>query len=548
MAVPTNPDHSSTTGDPYQSFSRRQRGSDSEGRTWGEMPLDEFLFEAELPVATTQITGSLAGRNNQKLLNSAPSDSAVYEPAKTLNQLVLSRFLICKPEDTRQTVSSDVGRELVMPEDLTQIHVAIEASVEPFERSDMPVEVESLGNVSLSARSVEDRNEQVLEALSKNSAPSLVENQELLLLFFKKHKFSPEVIEPALIELAKLTPDSLKALLNELARPRSALWGFVNFSIKSLQQGTEAEIQTKIQEFFGSSITNCDFSEICRVARAVYEIESSIPKERSSASKPALELVHASQGLLAVRGDQARYQKQFMETVQEACKKIDKEPFDEVLKYIANRRREMAKPSCEEAEERNWFGVRRRNPNDHFHTKMVGPYEKYRDLFLKSDKQGWKFDPESLLYQLEFVPEGKETPIRLTSIEMDVDRSSRYETRPVTVWYHTPQENIADVLKEAERIFNKLPDPKTVAHTNAGLEVVMEAVGELHWWLAQACPYERGSAAIAKMMACAVLRHYGIEAGGFGSTEPDCMALIQFPDEFIENYSKLMVFPPPKWI
>jgi hypothetical protein len=50
------------------------------------------------------------------------------------------------------------------------------------------------------------------------------------------------------------------------------------------------------------------------------------------------------------------------------------------------------------------------------------------------------------------------------------------------------------------------------------------------------------------MMACAVLKYYGIEAGGFGSIEPDCMALIQGPDEFIENYLKLMVFPSPKWI
>jgi hypothetical protein len=182
---------------------------------------------------------------------------------------------------------------------------------------------------------------------------------------------------------------------------------------------------------------------------------------------------------------------------------------------------------------------------------MRGPYEKYRDWFLKSDKQKWKLINVSSIfyscaaYQLEVTPKGKEKPIQLTRIQPDVHE---YNFEPGISCFHTKIENIEAALIEAERIFKDLPDPTTVAHTEAGLETIMKAVGELHWWLVQACPYEEGSADIAKMTACALLKHYGIEAGGFGSIEPGCMALIQHPDEFIENYSKLMAFPPPYWI
>ena len=290
------------------------------------------------------------------------------------------------------------------------------------------------------------------------------------------------------------------------------------------------------------------------MAKALYAMGSSIPSLDLTDSPP-LELMHTSPGLKAARGNQVFYQKQFVETVREASEKIKRESFDAILGYIASRRHEMAKASDEWP---NLFGIRRPD-EDIFHTDMIGPYEKYRDLFLKSDKQKWKLIHVSsmsyccMAYQIEVTPKGKETPIQLTRIQPDVfygvDSSGvPYNVRPGTSWFHTSTKNIEPALKEAERIFKDLPDPQTIEHTAEGLETVMKAVGELHWWLAQACPYRRGSAAIAKMMACAVLKHYGIEAGGFGSTEPDCMALIQFPDEFIENYSKLMVAPPPHWV
>jgi len=62
-------------------------------------------------------------------------------------------------------------------------------------------------------------------------------------------------------------------------------------------------------------------------------------------------------------------------------------------------------------------------------------------------------------------------------------------------------------------------------------------------------PFKKGSAAIAKMIACALFKYHGIEAGGGSEDiEPDCMALIQTPSAFAANYSNLMRLPSPHWI
>jgi len=381
--------------------------------------------------------------------------------------------------------------------------------------------------------------------LNKNPVPSLIDNKDLLSKYFGENGFSLRALE----EFAKLSSNNLKLFLTKFVEGSECreLWYFVHYTIEFLQMGTQLESEQRIKEFFrDSSITSDDFSQISGLAKALYKIQQSNSSVENASSPTHQSLVHTSPGLPAAVGDQALYQERFIETYIQASKKIKTESFDDILDYIASQRHEMAISSEGEG---NPFGIKRVDPYFHsLQTNMVESYKKYRDLFLDSDKKKWKkhFDNGVLSYQMEVTPNGKQSPLILTRIDIRTIYGT-YDSTSVATWFHTPVENIQQVLEEASRLFNKVRELK-VAHDPEGLEVMMKAVGELHWWLAQASPYQRGSAAIAKMMIYAILNYHGIEPGGFSDIEPDCIALIQDPTEFIDNYSKLMVRPPPHWI
>jgi hypothetical protein len=274
-----------------------------------------------------------------------------------------------------------------------------------------------------------------------------------------------------------------------------------------------------------------------QVAKKLYKMYVRDQKV-GSPSEISQELIFTSVGLPAVIGDQNLYQKQFIQITDQAAEKIKSESFTSCLEYLAGERHNIA-ASIFGAE--NPFGIIRTNEGA-WHTDIHGPYEKYLKWFFQSDKLGWekRFSFSKLTYQMSATPKGKD-PIELTSIEVERDQEVLKAT-----WWHTSIQNIKPALEEAERLFNEARALK-VSHDQKGLETVIKEVGALHWWLVQACPYQRGSAAIAKMMICALLKYHGIEPGGFGDIEPDCMALIQNPDEFIGNYSNLMRCPPPCW-
>ena len=227
--------------------------------------------------------------------------------------------------------------------------------------------------------------------------------------------------------------------------------------------------------------------------------------------------------------------------------------FQECLEYIAEQRHKMSSTSPNEL---NLFGIKRtpvkHQSNDGFHTGIDGLYKKYLEPFLQSDKTEWKKEIRygALSYSLLIKPASSDSLIKMTSLRIYWVNEDSEETDiigPRATWEHTPIESIKPALQEAERLFNDVLK-LDVTHDAIGLERIMKGVGEFHWWIASACPFQRGSAAISKMMACALLKYHGIEMGGFGKIEPDCMALIQTPSTFAANYSNLMRFPPPHWI
>jgi hypothetical protein len=232
--------------------------------------------------------------------------------------------------------------------------------------------------------------------------------------------------------------------------------------------------------------------------------------------------------------DQHEYQHQFMTSVKNGAQLISEgKNFLECLNYLGGRRNQM------EPQRKDTFGVSREGHGT-FITQFLDVYTPYLMLFHDSSKSGWqkKWEPHQITYTMSISIQQELPNIRLTKIIL---------TSYYAFWTHAEEEAIPALLKHAAHLFDKLirlPHPQD----QVSLETLVKAVGELHWFLAHTAPFRRGSAAIAKMMAGAILTSHRVIPGGFGEIEPDCMALIQNLEEFKAGYFSLMQYPPPHLI
>ena len=113
------------------------------------------------------------------------------------------------------------------------------------------------------------------------------------------------------------------------------------------------------------------------------------------------------------------------------------------------------------------------------------------------------------------------------------------------VWHHTPLSQIEKVLTGVNKLFNtvmSMPKPEN----SDQMQVIIEKTAEIHWWLAHAMPFERGSAAITEMLTRTILQMKGVEAGQWEQNKsPDCLALVIPKIEmFMELYAKLFQETP----
>lgn len=192
------------------------------------------------------------------------------------------------------------------------------------------------------------------------------------------------------------------------------------------------------------------------------------------------------------------------------------------------------------------FGVRRactRRCRGDLITTINSQYTHYRGMFDKKrasfdDLDCWKsfdhFSGQIIGYTAE--EHSMENAIILTSI---------IPMRGELVWSHTELENVEKALKYTNVLFNQLmvmPRPTTEAEATT----IIEKIGEIHWWLAHACPFQRGSAAITEMLIRTVFLRFGIKAPAWKENiSPDCIALIT-PDvrEFSREYKNLFDVSP----
>lgn len=110
-------------------------------------------------------------------------------------------------------------------------------------------------------------------------------------------------------------------------------------------------------------------------------------------------------------------------------------------------------------------------------------------------------------------------------------------------WEHTEPSAHHALLVHVEHLLAQLP-----SRADEGTASLIRAVGELHWWLAQATFFKRGSAAIGEIFCEALLRQFGLEVSAWcGHVAADVIAL-DTPDAatFAAAYPTLFVQPPAR--
>lgn len=195
---------------------------------------------------------------------------------------------------------------------------------------------------------------------------------------------------------------------------------------------------------------------------------------------------------------------------------------------------------------RRWIAVMSNSPNQDFGLARDGDLftpliQDYYPFYLKFlEEMLPRYQTSSRLWDMKWIVKnnviyfntqlmgqlnGKE--IALTSIEL-VDSQ--------LAWVHCPNENIGAILGYVQQLIDSILQ---IPQTSDEFPVLLSRkLGEIHWWLAHATPFWRGSAAITGMIIKAIAQFHGFTLDWHSFI--DCEALIcPSVEDFAINYSKL---------
>lgn len=324
-----------------------------------------------------------------------------------------------------------------------------------------------------------------------------------MIMFFQKN--------PSLYD-QKLIPDFLQ--LSEEA---------FNLVMQALTLSDEEE-----RDAFFKAIQPCaETIQIQKLSAIIHSLNTKIkPKPVETGSLG--EFAFSNQSLTSkFDSDQQAYRVQFIQGVKRGAELIAlKIGFVDCLTYLASIRYQIALEFDDPFKEA--FGTYRKT--EILTTPFSLPYRPYLEQFLASSKLGWKQERTScgVCYSMWRQVKGEKICLTKLVLEPTSDR-----------WVHTSPGYIEASLDEAKNLFSK-----AIAWCNSpsseSLKELMEILGQLHWWLAHAAPFLRGSAAITKMMIGAILTFHGIKITGSGELELDCIALIQDLEVFKNRYFDLL--------
>lgn len=98
------------------------------------------------------------------------------------------------------------------------------------------------------------------------------------------------------------------------------------------------------------------------------------------------------------------------------------------------------------------------------------------------------------------------------------------------IWIHTPAENISIIFSEIERLYQRYL-------ASDDQDALIEEIARIHWWICQASPCYRGSAAISEVIIAALLRAKNLPIRLKPRVLMDLQALAEeHIERFAENY------------
>jgi hypothetical protein len=146
-------------------------------------------------------------------------------------------------------------------------------------------------------------------------------------------------------------------------------------------------------------------------------------------------------------------------------------------------------------------------------------------------------DPEqqaSLLYEQRKLrsPEGREA--QGVSEQEALDRMAASGA----ILVHTDPAQIPKIFEEVDRLLGQVQSIDTA--TPSGRQQCIDLVAQMHWWLANAMPSERGSAVQADIFVRGVMKANGIAPPPWApGVSPDIVAMTSTMEAFVANYPQL---------
>lgn len=110
---------------------------------------------------------------------------------------------------------------------------------------------------------------------------------------------------------------------------------------------------------------------------------------------------------------------------------------------------------------------------------------------------------------------------------------------PTFRFQHTFPEDARRIMDHAETLFSRAMNP-SISSSEA-----LATLGELHWWVAQAMPDSRGSAAKAELCVRALAQARGMDLPPFArGVVPDLEAMTRRREDFVGSYAESFSRPP----
>jgi hypothetical protein len=223
---------------------------------------------------------------------------------------------------------------------------------------------------------------------------------------------------------------------------------------------------------------------------------------------------------------QIYYNRHCYASILEATEKMTSNEFNfsKVLDFLALRRRELAFHLQTSIRRKGMvdtdYGERRDSHIFLCGDKTIEMYkEKERTLVTPLiphyESYAKRVPPEGMKIIGRFRHNGKE--VNLTEVTSPSHRHSPQH------FIHTKKAPINDILNEVNMLVLEL---ESIDHSN--IELFCEKIGEIHWWLANAAPWTRGSAAICDMFSKVLFKKYGYQLPRLKKgVMADCEALIE---------------------